>query len=449
MRTGSLGIVTLALAAAILAGHAGCSDASESSVSSAGAGGAGGKSGSAGKAGGGRAGSAQAGAAPVDLPVLPAQDGILELAPDPVDYSCGPGCRPVFSVSYRSTPISRATTTPSGTVDTDGYRILFADLAAGSPTWTVGHADRKIAYLSNPALTPSYVVSLRSRMPVPKTPEDQKEVLVWDRKTGAVVHAIPLPGITIPAGWPDSEPIVLSQWDGAAASDELAIYSYVNRMYRVTFETGEVKNIASGLCWTAQLIGREYLCADVDAERFRSVDVDTGVVTELSPGPGRQAEGSCSFDGKLCVWVDYRDPPGLTDAGWYGGEIYMLERPSGVLKRLTFDSPSTPRLKFFAAVEGDLVTWREGSQPQQQPGEPHSGAGLDRVVRFDLSKGTRCWFPWGPNGLDTIHLRQLVGHVNDADLQGDSRPDAFDLDSAEIPWTCDPAAPAPVVVSAP
>ncbi|MCC6648818.1 MAG: hypothetical protein IT374_25040, partial [Polyangiaceae bacterium] len=314
-------------------------------------------------------------------------------------------------------------------------------------TFSVGNADRKIAYLSNPSLTPSYVLSLRARMPVPKTAADQKELLVWDRKTGKVVHQIPLPGIEIPKDWPDSEPIVLSPWQGAASSDDVALFSYVNRIYRVTLADGGVKEIAKGLCWSAQLIGREYLCADESVNRFRSVDIETGVATLLAPGPGRQAAGSCSLDGTRCVWVDYRDPPGLTGAGWFGGEIYLLDRPTHTLRRLTFDSPGTPRIKYNSAVEGDLVTWWEGSQIMTMPVDYPNG--MDRIVLFDLSKGTRCWFSWGPNGLNMVRDRRLWGHVNDADHQGGSRPVSFDLDSAEIPWTCDPAPPPPVEVPLP
>ena len=313
----------------------------------------------------------------------------------------------------------------------------------------MGNADQKIAYLSNPSLTPSYVLSLRARMPVPKTPEDQKELLVWDRKTGKVVHQIPLPGIEIPKGWPDSEPIVLSPWQGAASSDDVALFSYVNRIYRIKLADGAVKEIAKGLCWSAQLIGGEYLCADESVDRFRSVDIETGVATQLAPGPGRQVEGSCSPDGTRCVWVDYRDPPGLTDAGWFGGEIYLLDRPTGTLRRLTFDSPSTPHLKFRSAVEGDLITWLEASHVMKEPIEPRYPDGVDRVVRFDLSKGTRCWFAWSNTSLNSVLGRRLWGIVNDPDHQGDARPVSFDLDSTEIPWVCDPAPPAPVVVPPP
>ncbi len=443
---------TLALLASALAGEAGCS-ANEGAQTSAAAGasGAAGAAGKAGKAGsaGKAAGRGGAGAAPVQLPALPPQDGIQELVPEPADYSCGPGCLPVFTVSYRTTPISESATTPAGTTDSDGRRVLFSTDKLGEPTFSVGTADCKIAYLSNPSLTPSCVLSIRARIPVPKTAADQKKLLVWDRKTGKVVHQIPLPGIEIPSDWPDSEPIVLSPWQGAASSDDVALFSYVNRIYRITLADGAVKEIAKGLCWSAQLIGREYLCADESVDRFRSVDIETGIVTQLAPGPGRQVEGSCSPDGTRCVWVDYRDPPGLTDAGWFGGEIYLLDRRTHTLRRLTFDSPGTPRLKFRSAVEGDLITWLESSHIMTGPIEARYPDGLDRVVRFDLSQGTRCWFKLTHTSLNSVLGRRLWGIVNDPDNQGDARPVSFDLDSAEIPWTCDPAPPPPVEVPLP
>lgn len=88
----------------------------------------------------------------------------------------------------------------------------------------------------------------------------------------------------------------------------------------------------------------------------------------------------------------------------------------------------------------------DASRVTTGPIEAHHRDGLDRVVRFDLSKGTRCWVELTNTSPSTGCGRSLWGIANDADNQGEARPGSFDLDSTEIPWTCDAAPPAPVVV---
>ncbi|MCC6644679.1 MAG: hypothetical protein IT374_03780 [Polyangiaceae bacterium] len=158
-------------------------------------------------------------------------------------------------------------------------------------------------------------------------------------------------------------------------------------------------------------------------------------------------EGSCALQGDQCAWVDFRDPrgPGSSLYKSVGGDVYVFDRVHEKLRRVTFDSPATPRPKHNAAVEGNLVAWLETSEVRTVPADINY-VRMNRVVRLDLDKGTRCWFDRKQTNARLIYQRRFWGLVGDADHQGGGRATHFDLDTTEIPWTCEPSPP-PVEVA--
>ncbi len=432
-------LACLALAGAL--GPLSCDGGDEAPA--AGGGGAAGKGGAAGRAGA-KAKAGQAGAyAP--LPPLPSQDGFTIAEPYPLDYDCGPGCKKVFDVSYKPAANGPMRVDANGAVDggmgpTPG--IFFSDGREGSPTYVVGHLDDSML-LGVPSLTPKYVIGLMQRYPLPADPTQQETLYVWDRATQKVVHIHPMPGFP---QLPPPEPPLVPDYLAAAANDTYALYNLGTRLLRVTLATGEIKHIGTVECFHAQLLDGKYICSDDHLGPFRAIDVETGEVEVFAPSSALQTEGSCSLQGDQCAWVDYRDPPGNTSVHYnrVGGDIYLFDRVHKVLRRVTFDSPSTPLRKLQVGLEGNLVTWLEAGDIQLAASDPSLWR-MDRVVRLDLDSGTRCWFERKYVGTRVVYHRRLWGALGDADRQGGARVVSFDLDSPDIPWVCEPSPP-PVVI---
>ena len=392
---------SLAAAALVLVafvGQTGCGGDDADAVSTAGGGaGSAGKAGKAGAsakagaaaAGAGKAGASAGGAAAGSGGVV-SQDGVDILEPQPKDYSCGPGCRPVFSVSYRTGAVSEATTNRFGTIDTSYDRLYFSAGGESDPTFTVGHGDADATSFYDPALTEHRVMALMLAWPILSDPQEQIVLYIWDRQTGQILHKYPMP-VYPEAAFPPGEEEV-PQYGGAAANETYALYSRSGGLFRVTLADGTVKLLGQAFCFNGQLIDDEYLCADENKGQFQSVNIETGATKVLAPSKALQIEGSCSLQGDQCAWVDYRDPPGTTSNVFtrFGGDIYLFERGTATLRRVTFDSPDTPKHKIHVAVEGDLVTWLERGKPSTAPTEAGQVI-FDRVVRLDLTKGTRCW----------------------------------------------------------
>ncbi|MCC6644675.1 MAG: hypothetical protein IT374_03760 [Polyangiaceae bacterium] len=452
--------VALAIGPVALASPVGCGGA-DTDAAVAGAGGAGARAGGAGKAGGGskpgaagatagKAGASAAGgqatagtsAAAGCADFVGSNDGYVTVPPCPTDYTCGPGCRPVFSVSYDLNALSEFQLDASGVADTTRQRLLVAKFG-DEQTYSVGLPVGENS-IASPMLTESYLIGRHYSLPAPADSKKQTELRVWDRATGALLKTIPMPGTTNATS---------PYYYGGASTDKYTLFSFGGTLRRFDLATGTSKAIAPSTCQTPQILAGRYTCMDENTGKFTSIDIETGDLTHPGAGPELQVEGRCSVDGASCAWVDYRDPPGPgSNFSWrFGGEIYLYTFATKTLERITFDSTDTPTWKFHAAVDGDLVAWMEVSMKSTQRDETRAWISIiDRVAKYDRKSGQRCTYAvqnvTGRKFIGSIvHNRKLYGTFNDPDMTGYLRVVALDLDSADIPWVC-AASPSPVVV---
>ncbi len=190
-------------------------------------------------------------------------------------------------------------------------------------------------------------------------------------------------------------------------------------------QTGEVKNLG-GECFTYCPTEDKMLC---DAGRIYLIDQDTGEKEYLDYGGSWQTHGTCSPKRTQYAWIDYRDPPGVgsTSFNRSGGEVYVHDLTTKKTKRVTFDSPGSPRGKVYPAVDGDLVVWNEPADPD--PANPPSMGELigasKSLVKFDRKTGQRC-------RLTSRNFFQSFKSLHGTHVYGSW----FDLPSSEV-WLAD------------
>lgn len=363
-------------------------------------------------------------------------DGFRSVAACPTDYNCGPGCTPLFSVSYPANALSEFQMDGAGVVDTTRQKLLFRRLDDVA-TYTVGVATGTDG-LASPLITPSYILGRQYALPVPKDPSKQSTLMIWDRTTGASVRKLPMPGST-----GGQSPYYF----GGAATDKYALFSDGKQLLRFDLASGAIKNLGETACAYPQMLGDKYACTDEVSGQFTLVDVESGAVEHPGAGPAIQVEGRCATDGTQCAWVDYRDPPGTKSdlVTRFGGEIYVYTFATKRLERVTFDSPGKPTWKFHAAVDGDLVVWAEASRASTEPERFDSWvSSIDRIAKYDRATGMKCRYSVKMLIGSFVHKRRLYATRAEVD-QDKLRVVTLDLDSADVPWVCEPS-PAPQVV---
>jgi hypothetical protein len=75
-----------------------------------------------------------------------------------------------------------------------------------------------------------------------------------------------------------------------------------------------------------------------------------------------------------------------------GGEVYMKDLAQGEVRRLTHDSPDSPRGKTRPAIGDELAVWREGwaGEPLNPPTAQELYALHVALVVLDLKTSKRC-----------------------------------------------------------
>jgi hypothetical protein len=162
-------------------------------------------------------------------------------------------------------------------------------------------------------------------------------------------------------------------------------------------KTGQTRVLAPGSFACADICATDaaLLCCDADRGQFLSIDVETGAATGLDPTAELQVDGACSPARTKAIWVDYRDPPGPGSDVWFsrnGGEVYMKDLAQGEVRRLTHDSPDSPRGKTRPAIGDELAVWREGwaGEPLNPPTAQELYALHVALVVLDLKTSKRC-----------------------------------------------------------
>jgi hypothetical protein len=162
-------------------------------------------------------------------------------------------------------------------------------------------------------------------------------------------------------------------------------------------KTGQTRVLAPGSFACADICATDtaLLCCDADSGRFLTIDSETGAITGLDPSTALQVDGACSPDRTKAIWIDYRDPPGQGSDVWFsrnGGEVYMKDLATSQVRRLTHDSPDSPRAKSLPAIGNQLVVWREArdGSPVNPPSAQEVYALHVALVVLDPKTSKRC-----------------------------------------------------------
>lgn len=208
--------------------------------------------------------------------------------------------------------------------------------------------------------------------------------------------------------------------------------------------SGEVRlwQAGSWLCHDICATESELICAELGT--VYSVNLASGAFGPMDPTGQLQVEGFCSPDRKQFVWIDYRDPPGpgsTYDFHRDGGEVYVRDLVTKHSRRVTFDSPASPKGKTYPAVAGNTVIWIEppdgaGQNPEYM-GDLYANA--ITLVRLDLSTGQKCRLNETParfRSYKALYDQHLVANVLDQTGNSAYLGD-FDMSSPDVTWTCE------------
>jgi len=337
---------------------------------------------------------------------------------------CGPGCRialnvPVTNPSYYGHTYA---TTMLGSETTRGISVA----ALGSLETRVLEMDLGAAkgplqpYLSGDFISYLYLDDKRN------------DVMVMNWRTGETKLAYSHQR---------------QDWDSVSLTALNSRYVFWNLLTRGimsrNLETGEVKVLVPGspscigLCATEQGL----LCG---GSRNIFIDHDTGEQEVLDYDGALQLLAFCSPDKKQFVWIDYRDPPGRDSTyDFYrnGGEVYMMDLETRTTRRLTFDSPGSPKAKDFAAIGGNLAVWNEPPPTGTQNPDTFQGvaAACSALATLDLTTGERCHLISDTPrvvGYKSVHGRHVYGGWFDR-ATAKTRLVDIDLDDPNLQWQCE------------
>lgn len=409
-----------------------CSSASDSSpvAGGAGAAGSGSSAGSGGSSGSGAAGaSGAAGETFAGWEPIEGWTGQLPLLDNPLpDLDCGPGCRLALQAPVSNRSYFDQGADAQGVYDTDNRSLFFASYDSSSTRVLSPPLSATVGY-NLPFRWGRYLAFVSYKLP-------DGRVHVWDTQLGlqrTFAHVTQLKGTNV-------GPIVR-----VAVNDRFVFWIQDGvGIFRADLQTGETRRLtpAVPLCRRFCGLANGLICA---TSQVFFVDQETGDSHLLDASNHLQLEGACSNDLTQVAWIDYRDPPGPSgnlDA-LRGGEVYVHDLATSKTRRVTFDSPSTPRLKRTPFVDGDWVVWTE--MPADKPQAPETTTefygGADRLVRLNMTTGQKCRLEgWG--GADVTlrnhHLqRQWVDRSGKDPTQRRYLVD-LDLDHPDLPWACDP-----------
>ncbi|RYZ16173.1 MAG: hypothetical protein EOO70_05135 [Myxococcaceae bacterium] len=215
-------------------------------------------------------------------------------------------------------------------------------------------------------------------------------------------------------------------------------------LFRADLVTGETRQLSTvaPICDRLSALPSGLLCS---TGQVIVIDQETGQTRALDPTSALQMDGAASNDRSQVVWIDYRDPPGPTGTAdaLRGGEVYLHTLGTGETRRLTFDSPKTPRLKMQPYVDGDWVVWSE--MPEDLPPTTEWASAFygsaNRLVRLSLTSGQKCRLAGWGGGRVTLHQHHL--HIQLASGPSSPVPDQqrylvdLDLDHPDLPWKCE------------
>lgn len=333
---------------------------------------------------------------------------------------CGSGCRVALNLPMTNQPgLGRHGHTPEWIVSTTPVGIGFFN-PGSRETYAVPDEPGSLVF---PAVFEDQVSYVRSF----GIADGQVEVTrLITGETKVVLRYTPA------TSWPNSV-------EATSLNSKYAFW-VLGGIHARNLETGAEKLVAPGSCFSYCATEKALIC---DAGRIYSIDPETGQTGMIDESSELQTDGSCSPDHAQYVWVDYRDPPGPGSSDVFqrsGGEIYWHDFAKSVTRRLTFDSPDSPRGKLRPAVGGNLVVWSEpgaGKEPNPQTLGSLEYAST-AIGIFDLESGKRCHTTpatVGPLGYKTIYGRHLYAGWLDKVSNRTWLID-IDLDDQSFSWQC-------------
>lgn len=413
--------VVVALGAAILLAAVAGSCSSSDHALPAGAGG-GGQSGTGPSAG-------QAGSPPSEWIPLEQWGGqVVETPASTQGLDCGPGCRTLLPHASKFLSGYAHGSDVSGVYDFLTHSLAFH-----------GYQTSKVLELHPPEKTQDSLI-MPSRwdnlVSFNQYSYPQGKLLVWDTSRNQVRTFFQY-----------TQNTNAEQMDGGVyrtiVNDTYLFWLRDQRgIFRAHLTTGETKQLSSfaPICDRLSAVSTGLLCS---TGQVVLIDQDSGAFLPLDPTPSLQMDGAASNDRSQVVWIDYRDPPGPTSStdALRGGEVYLHTFATHETRRLTFDSPSAPRLKRQPFVDGDWVVWTE--MPEDKPATVEWASAFygaaDRLVRLEISTGKKCRLAH-QGGRVTLHNHHLFAHWIDP-----AQPDPLksyhlvevDLDHPDLPWKCE------------
>ncbi len=359
-----------------------------------------------------------------DSPATGGSGGVADAGGALTDADAGEPWDPVW---HETEPKVWPVVGPEGNPDCGpGCRVALNVAMTNPPSAAYGHLAYKERLVSNSPLGIAFtaVGSSETRF-IPREPDGLVFPGVWGDFVSYIRSFGVGKGQVEVASLVTGETKVLmrypSEGSGEAMSSTTLNGSYVfwasDGIWAKNLQTGEAKRIAFGACWSCSTTENALICEDGKIYAIYPDTARDGHLADMEmlyPGPEMQTDGNCSPDRKQYVWVDYRDPPGPGSDKFFdrsGGEIYLHDFASKKNYRLTFDSPDTPRGKWFPAVGGDLVVWNEVPHSSATPNpQTYQGlaAGVTALATLNLTTGRRCQLEKAPvGGPLSVHGRHV------------------------------------------
>ncbi len=333
---------------------------------------------------------------------------------------CGEECRPAQSVFAAKSSYFGYNYDENYIVEFSRSRLTLSDIATGQ-TRIIGPEKTNQVYISGNRVSYSF-----TRAP------SQKEVLVMDLITGETKVAAQFHF--------DPKDPKSDQSIGTALSRRYVYWITERRgFFSRDLQTGEVRHLydkphfCHGICATE----KELICATNSAYILR-IDAESGEPDFLDWGQNAQKWGYCSPDRKQFVWIDYRDPPGeLTEMSVTGGEVYLRDLEAQTTRRLTFDSPHTPRRKYSPAVGDKYVFWKEEAEPYVETFHPESDLSRLTVMgRYELATGKICKMDFDTRSTRASYGSKALRYFTNPEILTQWHLVMWDSEHPSRQWVC-------------
>lgn len=349
---------------------------------------------------------------------LPSLEVTVETVSNGGESPCGPGCRLALQRPVEHGGLIPHAFSSTGVADTNTTELLYADL--GSNTTQVVRDGAALIYREG---------SLISYVSVPDWPVG--DIVVLDtatRRRTTYFH--------FEDGQAYGSPFE------TLLSDEYLFWMRRSATSRANLRTGEVtQQFSAGMqCDSGCAAGGKILC--LDGSRIIAVDQQTGSSAYLDDSAALQFHATCSADRKRMAWVDFRDPPGQTSSYFgahIGGEIYVYDVDTEMVRRLTHDSPGQPITKSGVGIGADLAVWFEPCLDCKKNFDlDHAQDFWDTpvaLVRLELATNRRCRLDRRTMGGHlSLHGHHVYGYWTDTVNQ---YLVDLDLDEPSLPWICE------------